>query len=178
MASFRVLGAFLAGGASSRFGSDKALAMIGERPLIEHTADALAAQVDALVICGRPWGDWTWISDRPTAGLGPLGGLNAALHHAHENGFDAVLCAPVDVFPLPTDLLARLAGDQARTLLRQYAVGFWPARLAPMLDQQLASGVRSIHAWIAATGALAHDDEALGLRNINLREHLPTPSKE
>ncbi len=171
----RILGAILAGGRSIRFGSDKAAALIGSRSLIEHAIEALAPQVSALVVCGRSWRGRTALADRPEAGLGPLGGLNAALHHAVEHGFDAVLSVPVDVFPLPPDLLLRFAGKQAETLRRHHAIGLWSAGLAPALDRHLAAGHRSIRSWIEVTGASSTDDAGLDLRNINTPADLPMP---
>lgn len=168
----RILGAVLAGGQSRRFGSDKALATIGDTRLIEHVIAALTPQVDALVLCGRAWPGVATIPDRPEPGLGPLGGLNAALHHALDQGFAGVLCVPVDVHPIPPDLRSLLAGEVPCTLLHQHAIGYWPATLAPLLDRQLASGARSIRAWQAASGAHTLDDAALKLRNINTLEDL------
>ncbi len=59
----RLLGAVLAGGQSRRFGSDKALALLDGRPLIAHVIAALAAQTEAVIVCGKEWGDW--VPDRP-----------------------------------------------------------------------------------------------------------------
>ncbi|PSJ38305.1 molybdenum cofactor guanylyltransferase [Allosphingosinicella deserti] len=163
----RVLGAILAGGRSTRFGSDKALAIVEGRRLLDHAADALRAQTDALIICGRDWPGLTGIADRPSPDLGPLGGLNAALHHASSRGFDAVLCVPVDVYPLPAGLRAMLEGTGPRVLAGQWSIGFWPASLAPALEDHLAAGRNSLKSWIAASGADRVDDSALGLANIN-----------
>lgn len=81
----RLLGAILAGGAATRFGSDKGSgALIGGRALIDHVADALRPQVATLVVCGRHWPGLEGLADRPASGLGPLGGLCAALAHAGE----------------------------------------------------------------------------------------------
>lgn len=171
--SARILGAVLAGGQSRRFGSDKAMAEIEGVPMIDRVIDALAPQVDAVVLCGRPWRGLPVLADRPAPGLGPLAGLAAALHHALAEGYTGVLAVPVDVHPLPADLRARLAGDGPRTLLRQHAIGYWPAPLAPLLDRQLAAGARSFRAWIEASGAEAVDDTALSLRNINTPADLP-----
>src|SRR3990167_7470371 len=87
----RVLGAILAGGKAQRFGSDKAHALWRGERLIDRFAAALGPQCEDLVVCGREEPGFTSLPDRPEAGLGPLGGLNAALHHARDNGFDAVL---------------------------------------------------------------------------------------
>src|SRR5579872_4815856 len=100
----RILGAVLAGGRSSRFGSDKAAALIDGRPMLEWVIDALAPQVDDVIICGRASPGRISVAYRPRPDLGPLGGLNAALHHAAANGFDAVLSVPCDTPRLPADL--------------------------------------------------------------------------
>lgn len=165
------LGAILAGGQSRRFGSDKLLARIDGRPLIDHVCAAIAPQVDAIVLCGGRWPGLTTIDDRPDAGLGPLGGLNAALHHAARQGFAAVLVVPIDVHPLPADLRTRL-GTAPAVLAGQWAVGLWPAALSPALDAHLADGHRSMRSWIGASGARRVDDDALGLRNINRPDDL------
>jgi molybdopterin-guanine dinucleotide biosynthesis protein A len=168
----RVLGALLAGGRSRRFGSDKALARYGARRLIDHAVETLRAQTDGIVICGRDWTRILSLSDRPSADAGPLGGLNAALHHAAATGFDAVLCIPLDVHPLPDDLRQRLEGVTPRVLASQHAIGFWPASLGPALDAHLARGHRAIGGWVAHTGALRVPDAHLGLVNVNTRADL------
>lgn len=72
-----ILGAILAGGKSSRFGCDKALALVHNKPLMQHAIDRLEPQVDAIVCCGHAWPNIEMISDLPTQGLGPLGGYGA-----------------------------------------------------------------------------------------------------
>ncbi|MFS2111998.1 molybdenum cofactor guanylyltransferase [Sphingomonas sp. Sphisp140] len=170
----RILGAVLAGGRSSRFGSDKALAVLEGKPLIAHAIEALAAHADTVVSCGRDWPGLVSIPDNPAGGHGPLAGLNAALRHAAENGFDTVLCAPIDVHPLP-DALRLLAGESPAVLRTQWAVGHWPAALGPALDRHLASGALSIRSWLQASEARLIDDAHLGLRNINFVKDLPVP---
>jgi len=93
----RVLGAILAGGQARRFGSDKAHALYKGTRLIDHVAASLGAQCERLIVVGRNEADFTCIPDRPEPGLGPLGGLNAALHYAQDNGIDQVLSAGVDI---------------------------------------------------------------------------------
>ena len=105
-----ILGAVIAGGRSTRFGSDKALAMIGGERLIDRTIAALDPQVDRLVVCGREWPGCLSLADRPQAGLGPLGGLAAALRYARLCGFAKLLSVPVDALAIPHDLVAILAG--------------------------------------------------------------------
>ena len=161
----KLLGAVLAGGRSSRFGSDKALALVEGRPLIAHVIAALRPQVAALVVCGRDWPGYRMLADIPRPGLGPLGGLCAALIDAERRGFDAVLCAPCDVLDLPADLAQRLSPGPA-VAIGGRAVGLWPAGLASALRQRLdTADDRSIRGWLAATGA--HEIDCGPLRNIN-----------
>ncbi len=143
----RILGAVLAGGRSTRFGSDKALALLDGRPLIEHAVAALAARSEAVIVCGREWGA-DWVPDRPAPDLGPLGGINAALHAATQPGYDAVLTAPCDVPWLPA-----LPFGQAGYAAEMPVVGLWPARLASDLDAWLAVAKdRSVRGWACEAG--------------------------
>jgi len=168
----RVLGAVLAGGRSLRFGSDKALAMVEGRSLIEHAIHILGRQTEGLAVCGREVRGVLSLADEPVAGLGPLGGLNAALRHARRQAFDAVLCVPVDVFPLPPTLREKLQGHRPKILATQYSVGFWPVDHADALHLHLAQGHRSFRSWIEATEAASLPDRHLVLRNVNRPEDL------
>lgn len=143
----RLLGAVLAGGESRRFGSDKALALLEGRPLIEHAMAALARQAEAVILCGREGG----VPDRPGPGLGPLGGINAAIHEAAARGCDAVLTCGCDVPLLPADLVERLgAGGYVAEMP---VIGLWPVTLAEGLDRHLAAGGdRSVRGWATAAG--------------------------
>ena len=156
----RLLGVVLAGGQARRFGSDKALALLGGRPLLAHAVAALAPQTDAVVLCGRADTEVdgrrvTGLADRPAPGLGPLGGLNAALHHALAHGFDAVLTCGCDTPSLPATLATELAAAGTCAVVEALPViGRWPATLAYALDRHLAaSGDRSLRGWARAAGA-------------------------
>ena len=143
----RVLGAILAGGRSSRFGSDKCEFVVG--------------------VCGRVEGSSLTLSDRPYAGLGPLGGINAAFHCAAVSEFDAVLSVPADVLPLPRDLFARLGLPGPSHFANQFAVGRWPAQLSCVLDAHIRRGNRSIRSWIETCRSQVVSDHDLGMRNLN-----------
>ncbi|NML05414.1 molybdenum cofactor guanylyltransferase [Sphingomonas sp. G-3-2-10] len=151
----KLLGAVLAGGESRRFGSDKALALLNGTPLIDHAIAALAAQTDAVIVCGREGGDWA--PDRPGPGLGPLGGINAAIHQAAARGYDAVLTCGCDVPVLPADLAPRLrAAGPAAFLAGMPVIGLWPAALAGALDAHLnVTTDRSVRCWARLAGAVA-----------------------
>jgi molybdopterin-guanine dinucleotide biosynthesis protein A len=151
----RILGAVLAGGRSSRFGSDKAAALVDGKPMLDRVIEALAPQVDAVVVCGRMGAGYEGIPDRPAADLGPLGGLNAALHHAASHGFDAVLTVPCDTPLLPADLREQLGEPGQGVIVDELPViALWSAGLAESLDGFLAEGgSRSIASWVERTGA-------------------------
>ncbi|MDP5278746.1 molybdenum cofactor guanylyltransferase [Sphingomonas sp. DG1-23] len=153
----KMLGAILAGGESRRFGSAKADAILDGRKLVDHVAEALRHDCDALVICGRTHPKIFRLEDRPTAGLGPLGGLCAALIHGRDSGFDAVLSAPCDAPNLPAGLLLLLSqGGPTAYVADHPVVGLWPCALADRLLSHLEqNGDRSLRNWARAAEAAA-----------------------
>ena len=163
----KVLGAVLAGGVSRRFGADKAESPLGGTAMLDRVLDVLRPQVADLVVCGRPWREARFLPDRPAAQLGPLGGLCAALHDARLHSLDAVVCAPVDVHPLPADLVELLAGDLPIVIAEQHSVGLWPVWCLAALETYLQNGGRSIYGWIAASGARRANLAVGPLVNIN-----------
>lgn len=175
----KLLGAILAGGQSRRFGSDKADALLDGRKLIDHVAEALQRDCDALVVCGRTHPSIPGIEDRPQPGLGPLGGLCAALMHGRAAGFDAVLCAPCDAPDLPADLFVQLSpGGLPAYVADHPVIGLWPCILAERLLSHLEQNAdRSLRAWVRATGATPIE-LTRSLRNINTLDDLAALSRE
>ena len=152
-----ILGAVLAGGRSSRFGTDKSEALWKGRSLLRHAIASLETECDEVVLCAgndrAPEPGIVTLPDRPEPGLGPLGGLCAALSHALHHGFDAVLSAPVDVHPIPEGLADLLGNPGPAVLADHWLLGLWPAALAPQLEKHLRAGHRSVRSWIEACGA-------------------------
>lgn len=168
----RLLGAILAGGRAQRFGSDKAHALFEGARLIDRVAAALSAQCESVVVCGREEPGFRCISDWPEAGLGPLGGLAAAVRHAGEQGFTHILSAGVDVPDLPHDLAASLAGEDASIVESQPVIGLWPVATAAPIDAFMANGGRSLYRLADAIGA-RRVVLARPLMNVNFPEDLP-----
>lgn len=167
----KTLGAVLAGGQSRRFGSDKALAMLAGRPLLDHALTALRPHCDRLLIVGRESDVMASAPDRPAPGLGPLGGIAGALAFAAAHGFDAVLTIPVDCPRLSGELVTLLAPPPA-LLAAQPVIGLWPVTALTALDAQLADGGdRSVRAFAHRIGARAVAGE-FDLPNINRPEDL------
>ncbi|MEG3179068.1 molybdenum cofactor guanylyltransferase [Sphingomonas sp. LT1P40] len=161
-----ILGAILAGGESSRFGSDKALAELHGRKLIDLARTALASQCDDVVVIGRDDG----IADWPAPGLGPLGGIAAALNHALGNGFAEVLTCGVDSVGLPADLVRHLSPAPAY-VASQPVIGLWPAAAAGAIEERLfGDSSHSVRAFADDIRARAVTVDILA--NVNTREDL------
>jgi molybdopterin-guanine dinucleotide biosynthesis protein A len=169
-----ILGAVIAGGRSTRFGSDKAEALLGGMPLIEHAAAAIRSHVQTIVLVGRDREGWSSLSDRPRAGLGPLGGIAAALHHAARHGYPKVLTIGCDMPAVPASLLAALI-DRAPAYCREAPIlGCWPASLARMLETYAAQDAkRSIRGWAERVQAMAIE-APIRLANVNTPADLAT----
>ncbi len=161
-----ICGAILAGGQSRRFGSDKADAKIGGKRLLDLVAGSLGPQVAELVVCGRAEAEYTSLADRPETGIGPLGGLLAALRYAAKNGHDAVLSTGCDAPDLPGDLGEQLCGNTAAIVESQPVIGYWPTALAATLDAFIADGGRSVYGFAERAAARSVRLKA-PLANIN-----------
>lgn len=149
------LGAILAGGQSTRFGSDKALARLDGVRLLDRAVAWLTPFCDAVVVVGRRDPAHLCIPDWPRPDCGPLGGLAGALRHARENGFDEVLSCGVDSVALPDELAALLTPSPA-FLRAQPVVGLWPAGAAEALEAiLLGSGSKAVRAFADSIGARA-----------------------
>ena len=147
------IGAILAGGQSKRFGSDKADALYEGKRLIDCVADALAHCVPQIVVCGRHEPGRHCLDDRPEPGLGPLGGLAAALAFAQTIDVEYVLSSGCDTPDLPNDLLEQLRGEGPSIVESQPVIGYWPANLGPRLDAFIAEGGRSLYRFADHVGA-------------------------
>lgn len=144
----RLLGAVMAGGRGRRFGSDKALALYHGRPLIEHALTAIGGHCVEVVVCGRDYPPYPALADHPAPDMGPLGGLNAALHYAYAHGFTGVLSTGCDMPIFPDDLVERLVGDGPAIVEGQHMMGYWPAELGSRLDRHLLRQEhRSMRSW-------------------------------
>ncbi len=166
----KILGAVLAGGKSSRFGSDKAVAIVDELPLIDHVIMGMYRATDDLVISGRDWRDFDVVPDGDFAGEGPLAGLLAVLRHAGASGFDGVLTAACDALPVPD--LTLLVGDGPAVIEGHWLFGFWPVDLVDDLTAWLAAQPdRSVRAWLARCGA-TEVPAPCPIYNLNTREDM------
>jgi molybdopterin-guanine dinucleotide biosynthesis protein A len=163
MCKNQITGVILAGGQSSRMGSDKGLVKLGEKFMFEHIACQLAPQVSTLIISSNQnhaiYGKhYPVVTDTATGSLGPLAGMLAALQSSPTPW---VACVPCDVPDLPDNLVKRLwqgkeqslavfASDEQRAhptlcLLHQ--------KLIPLLEQYLQQGERKLMVFFQKVSA-------------------------
>lgn len=177
------LGCVLAGGEARRMGGgDKTLRMLHGRPLLAHILARLAPQCAALAISANgdasrfaAYGLPVWPDATP--GLGPLGGVLAALE---DSPLPFVLTVPGDAPFLPPDLVARLHAGRGAATVAQAASGgrghpviaLWPRSLAPALRQALAEGERAVGRFAAAQGVARVEWPGEPFLNINTPEDL------
>lgn len=152
-----ILGVVLAGGQSRRFGSDKALAELDGRTLLVHAVERLSGWCDHVVVAGRAEAPAPTLPDWPRPGLGPLGGLAAALRLARDQGYDAVFSCGVDCAGLPENLPALLIPGPT-FVMDQPVIGLWPVSVGEAVElilQQTDPRGHSLKALVAATKARA-----------------------
>ncbi|HEV7587024.1 MAG TPA: molybdenum cofactor guanylyltransferase [Longimicrobium sp.] len=161
------LGAILAGGASRRFGSPKALAMVGGRTIVERVRDAIEEAVGhAVLITNEPeLFAALRLPSRPDVhpGAGPVAGIEVALRWAEEEGRPGALVAACDV-PFLDPRALRLILDVARSASpspdavtvgpgdggRPPLCAYFSIRCLPAVERVLAGAERSVRALLSS----------------------------
>jgi molybdopterin-guanine dinucleotide biosynthesis protein A len=173
-------GAITAGGKSSRFGSDKALALLEGRPLLHHVSHSLESCGLRLLVA--PPGKyalegWQPVPDtRP--GEGPLAGLEAALRAAIRlRGAGWVAFTGVDLPRLTSDFWRTLAARTPHALSvqpldsegrPQPLAALYHTDLLPHITALLDAGERRLRAAAPAEAVCTVAGIAPGvLQNVN-----------
>ncbi len=139
-------------------GQDKGLIDFCGRPLIAWVIEALAPQVDEVLIVAnrnlevyRSFGHPV-VSDLRPDFAGPLAGFEAALSAAHH---DWVLCCPVDTPLLPPDYAQLLSPDATLQATVGSLAGHWeplfcqlPKASLASLSAALDAGERKTQNWL------------------------------
>lgn len=183
----RIFGTILAGGQSSRMGTDKALAALAGQTLLAHVIARFSPQVEALALSAN--GDPARFAAfglpvlPDTGSHGPLSGVLAALLWAEPQGATAVVTVPVDGPFLPPDLVPRLClaaePGQGPALAASSngwhpTFGLWPVTLAAPLAGFLASGAKArVRDFATAHGVrIADFPDDLAFANANTPDDL------
>ena len=149
----RLTGVLLVGGASSRFGSPKALARFRGETLAERGHRLLAEACDEVIVVGKTEGARLPfpVLDDGAAGRAPVHGVVAALRHARH---DVVVALPVDV-PLVTPGALRALGEAGAVPTERIPLpGAYPRMLLARLEERVAAGEISLRGVNPTTLAL------------------------
>jgi len=185
-----VAGLVLAGGRSVRFGGEKAVAMLGGRPLMLLAAERLRSICDTVGASVRPGSEaeavaksagMPTIYDEPGDALGPLAGVKAGLIWAEARGARLLAVSPCDAPLLPENLYTRLhdsaeggAAMAETSEGRQPLCALWPVAALPAVREALAGGAHAptweVLVRLAARQVVFENPEAFV--NINTREDL------
>lgn len=154
----------LAGGASRRFGSQKAFAELGGKPMLAHVIDRILPQTRGPVFVnanntsaysgfGLPV-----VPDDHWLGAGPLSGIHAALRWAQDAGRETIATLGVDQPFLPRSYLTTLRQIRAPAIAkcgeRLHPInGIWSPAQLPALHAYLETGQRDVHGWAKCCGA-------------------------
>jgi molybdopterin-guanine dinucleotide biosynthesis protein A len=180
-----VPGVILAGGASRRFGSPKAEAVLGGRTLLAHAVSRLEQQISGPIAINEnqplaPNGDQVQIRDALIGDFGPIVGIYTAMKWARSEGYAQVITIPVDTPFFPEDLARRLssAGVPSAACVedRLHPVfALWDTDAFAMIEAEIRDGMRALHRWVETCGARRVDFADAGPEaffNINTREDL------
>lgn len=177
--------AILAGGESSRFGADKAMADLGGEPMIAHVARALRGAVRIAVVgnaraaTSLAAGD---LCDPANAVRGPLAGVLAGLEWGEALGVSWLATAPCDAPLLPSDVAEHLiaAAEEAGVSaafaatasgLHPLCAAWRPALAAPLRDF-FSRGVHPpVRELVPDAARVMFDDEEAFL-NVNTRQDM------
>lgn len=187
-----IIGAILAGGESRRFGSPKAFARVHGLSLLERVSYAVCRAVPEVVVIARKL-DLEMRTGFPVRldrvpGLGPLGGIDAALRFAADRRAGGVLCVSCDMPFLSAALLREIAsrGDGVRAVVPESGRGveplcaWYPIGARKEVRRLLASDDRSLRALLASVETVRipvdevrrFGDPEILFFNVNTREDL------
>jgi len=187
-------GVILAGGLSTRMGTDKALLRVGGRRVLDRNRAMLDSVCGKSLVAARDTAqavslelpDATILTDL-IPHCGPLGGIHAAFEHTHDDLF-VLAC---DLLFVEAPLLARLADqfnrERPRVLLPRTADGdgwreqplcaIWSrhckADIASAIAARHFSLIRLLQTWPDVLRVDIPAADAPQLRNVNTPDDLP-----
>lgn len=178
-------GVILAGGASRRFGSHKAEALLGDRTLMSHAQSRLEQQLSGPIAINvnttiAAETGAAHIRDALIGDFGPIVGVLTAMKWARSENYKQVLTIAVDTPFFPTNLADRLAEQGAPAVAcvgdRLHPVfALWETRAFAQLEAEIRDGLRAMHHWATTCSAHKVDFSDAGpdaFFNINTRDDL------
>ena len=183
-------GLVIAGGRSVRFGSEKACALLGGKPLLLWAVERLRSACPIVAVNARPGTQAEKLAE--SSGLavlhdavgdaaGPLAGVRAGLAWAARQNLPALAVSPCDAPLLPADLYARLiAAAGVGAAMAETADGpqpmcaLWPVSALTQLEAALTGGAHPA-IWRTLDGIGARRvrfEDAAAFANVNTQAEL------
>lgn len=153
-----------AGGRSSRFGSDKARALLDGRPLLSRIAAAVEPVASSVTVVAGRADQYADLGLRTIADLnpggGPMAGLQTALHDCDQPWLALLSCDLAAVRPAWIETLLAARSDQASIIAFHHTfweplIALYHQRLRPQVDDWLAAGRLRMQALLDECGAVA-----------------------
>ena len=192
MKEHNILGVILAGGKSSRFGSNKSLSNLSNSKLIEHVinkinkyfSEILIVSNDSKLILDDP--NIKIIKDCKEGYLGPLVGVLSAMKYANQsNKYNWLITFPCDTpffdQTIIEKMIQKTSSKKEKIFLikekeqRHNIFGAWSTSLEKILEQDLNNNFRKVDLWADKIGCsyiekdIKKENEFL---NINTKEDL------
>ena len=192
MKDHKILGVILAGGKSSRFGSNKSLSNLKNFKLIEHVIQKLNKKFDEILIVSNDSKlifenkKINIIKDCIEGYLGPLVGVLSAIKYANNSKkYQWIMTFPCDTPFFDEIIIDQMIEKTTNTKekiifiknkkQRHNIFGTWSTSLEKILEEDLANSYRKVDLWADKIGCsfiekdLKNENEFL---NINTKEDL------
>jgi molybdopterin-guanine dinucleotide biosynthesis protein A len=167
----QITGVVLAGGISSRFGSNKAMALWHGKSLIQHVCDTLSSVFDDMLLSTNTPDQYAFLK-MPTVkdqyqNLGPLAGIQAALIASNRSW---IFVAGCDMPAITSDLIIRLCGyakndfEAVIPWLKsgpEPLCGLYHKTALAKIDAQLARGEAKVQKLVSGLSARKVGEEEL-----------------
>ena len=198
MKEHNILGVVLAGGKSSRFGTNKSLSMLANNKLIEHVINKIDAYFSEILVISNESSlklnnkKINIIKDCIKGHLGPLAGVLSAMKHANsfKNKYKWIVTFPCDTPFFNKMIIEKMIEKSISAKEKIYLVkdkkqrhnifGLWSTSLESILEGDLNNNFRKVDLWADKIGCnfiekdIQNENEFL---NINTKEDLKLAEK-
>ena len=198
MKEHNILGVILAGGRSSRFGSNKSLSKLANYKLIEHVINKIDAYFSEILVVSNDSSlkiknqKIQIIKDCIKGHLGPLVGVLSAIKYAYsfKNKYKWIVTFPCDTPFFNKIIIEKMIEKSISAKEKIYFVkdkkqrhnifGIWSTSLEKVLEDDLKNNFRKVDLWADKIGCnfieedIQNENEIL---NINTKEDLEFAEK-
>ena len=198
MKEHNILGVILAGGKSSRFGSNKSLSKLANNKLIEHVINKIDKYFSEILVISNDSNlkienqKIKIIKDCIKGYLGPLAGVLSAMKYVNsfENKYKWIITFPCDTPFFDNVIIKKMIEKTTLPKEKIYLVkdkkqrhnifGLWSTSLENILEEDLNNNYRKVDLWADKIGCnfiekdIQNENEFL---NINTKEDLELAEK-